>query len=55
MATKKIAVRLTVTIDVDAWADEYGCDRRDVPENLRNYIRTAVQTMPVEPELVEVK
>ncbi|MFD7164908.1 hypothetical protein [Streptomyces violascens] len=33
-------VRITITLDVDAeaWAHEYGLDRRDVREDVKDYV-----------------
>lgn len=59
MTTKKVALRVSLEIDVNEWADEYGCEPREVPDNVRNYVRAgiyaALQSMPVEPKSMEVR
>lgn len=39
-------IRVTVSVDVDdqAWADEYGMDRRDVRDDVRRYITKAIDS-----------
>lgn len=53
----RIKVRLTVTVEIDpqAWADEYGMDAKAVPaiqEDVRDHIVNAIQQMPVAPVAV---
>jgi hypothetical protein len=52
--TVKIALRITIELDADDWADEYGVDKRDVRDDVRSYVRTALQSMPTV-ETVEVR
>lgn len=41
-------VRLTVTVEVDpsAWADEYGCERSEVREDVRSYFTDGIGQFP---------
>lgn len=36
---------MTVTVEVDpsTWADEYGCDRSEVREDVRSYFTNQIQ------------
>ena len=41
-------IRMTVTIDVDpdTWMAEYGCERRDVRDNVGSYFESLLQDSP---------
>lgn len=51
----KIAMTITIEIDADAWAAEYGIDRSEVREDVRRYVSTTLYAMPVEPTNVTVR
>jgi hypothetical protein len=55
MTVKRIALRVILEIDVDAWVDEYGCEKAEVPTNVRSYIKSALYSMPVQSKTVEIK
>jgi hypothetical protein len=38
----RIKVTVPVEIDVDAWCDEYGCDRSDVRTDVAEHIKQMV-------------
>lgn len=51
----KIAVNITVELDADVWAKEYGVDRSAVRGDVRSYIENALWSMPVTPDRVNVR
>lgn len=42
----KIAVTVVIEVDAEAWADEYGIDKADVRDDIKQYVLTGVQTAP---------
>lgn len=43
----RIRISLTVDVDAERWATEYGVDRADIPEDVRTYVRNALAAAPV--------
>lgn len=50
----KIALRITLDIDEQVWADEYGLEVSEVRDDVREYIRNALYSMPIEPRSATV-
>ena len=42
----KISITLTIDVDPDEWADNYGIEKSEVREDVKTYVRTAVQQAP---------
>lgn len=40
--TRKVRVAVVVEVDVDAWMNEYGVDRADVPADVRRYVQDGI-------------
>lgn len=38
----KVRIELTVDVDPEAWALNYGCDRSEVREDVQSYAKAAV-------------
>lgn len=55
----KIALTVTVDIDVDTWATEYALDRSEVRDDAKTYLEQALHehllAMPVAPLAVAVR
>lgn len=49
-------IRMTVTLDIDtqSWADEYGVEPSEVRADVRAYVQSALYGMPVAPNAVTV-
>jgi hypothetical protein len=42
----KVQIKVTVEVDPQQWADEYGCERSEVREDVRSYFTDAIQSSP---------
>ncbi len=51
----KIAMQVTIEVDPDVWAAEYGVDKTEVRADVKLYVQSALYDMPVRPRLVTVR
>jgi len=42
-----VALRISVEVDVDAWADEYGVDRNQVRDDVRSWVVETLESAPI--------
>ena len=42
----KISITLTIDVDPNKWAENYGIDKADVRDDIKTYVHTAVQQSP---------
>jgi hypothetical protein len=39
----KVQIKVTVEVDPQQWADEYGCERSEVRDDVRSYFTNHIQ------------
>lgn len=42
----KVQIKVTVDVDPSQWADEYGCDRDEVRQDVRSYLTQQILNAP---------
>jgi hypothetical protein len=42
----KVQIKVTVEVDAQQWADEYGCEREEVREDVKTYFAYQIQAAP---------
>lgn len=40
----RIAVQMVIEVDAEAWAEEYGIEKADVRQDVKNYVLNGIQT-----------